>query len=87
MTATEETPPHLPSPDKKPLMPPGAIGLGSNVIAQMKRRHTHGKELDSDKGSQEQVKAKDSSEPVEAAAAPKDDVLQPAKVEVKGKWS
>lgn len=57
------------------------------MIAQMKRRHTHGKELDSDKGSQEQVKAKDGNEPVEAAAAPKDEVLQPAKVEVKGKWS
>ena len=86
-TAAESSSPCPPVTEKKPLVPPGAVGLGSNVIAQMKRRQTHGKELDSDKESQEQRKAKEGSEPAKAVPSPKDDTPQPAKAEVKGKWS
>ena len=86
-TAAEASPPVPPSTEKKPLVPPGGIGLGSNVIAQMKRRHTHGKELESDKERKEQMKANSGSEHVEAASPPKGDIPQPAKEEVKGRWS
>lgn len=87
-SATEGAPPCPPSPEKKPLLPPGGVGLGSNVIAQMKRRHTKEKDVEGDKESKEQVKGKDSSsEPAEVVAAPKDDIAKPAKVEGKGKWN
>ena len=84
-SAAEASPP-VPT-EKKPLVPPGGIGLGSNVIAQMKRRHTHGKDLESDKERKEQTKAKSGSEHVEAVSPPKGDIPQPAKEEVEGRWS
>ena len=45
-SATEGPPPCPPATEKKPILPPGGVGLGSNVIAQMKRRHTRDKELE-----------------------------------------